>query len=167
MIVRYLAFTLCTQVLVMMLRSIPPLENWGVTPFNNNVGSWYWGHGRLGPYSIVWYDALSPTGEEFVSGYVACDGKIVGVVCSSTTVRPTGAESTYPPVIGVDLPAGFHIKIDLGSEGTMVVDATSTINVVDEGTYFRWVGTLTGGIEGHPSLDGTALWEEFALLPPS
>ncbi|MCJ1388303.1 hypothetical protein MMC18_001149 [Xylographa bjoerkii] len=146
----------------------PLSENWGVTPFNKNVGSWYWGHGRLGPYSIVWYDALSPNDTESVSGYVARDGKIVGAICSATTVRPTGANSTYPPTIGGDPPRGLRIEVDLGSHGTMVVNATSTFNVESVfGIYYRRTGTLTGGIQGQPLLAGTALWEEFALLPPA
>ncbi|MCJ1383439.1 hypothetical protein MMC17_006553 [Xylographa soralifera] len=143
-------------------------QSWGVTNFNSRVGSWYWGHGRLGPYSIVWWDTLTPAGAEAVSSYVARGGKIVGVVCTATSVRPTGANSTYPPTIGDGPPEGLHIEIDLGSEGTMIVDATSTFNIVDAGgIYYRWTGTLSGGIEGQPSFTGTALWEEFALLPPS
>ncbi|MCJ1473861.1 hypothetical protein MMC13_002514 [Lambiella insularis] len=143
-------------------------KNWGITPFQNNVGSWYWGHGRLGPYSIVWYDALTPTGAEYVSGYVACDGKILGAVCSNVSVRPTGANATYPPVIGVGSPQGFHIEIDLGAEGTMVLDAAATFHNVDQGgSYYRSTGTLTGGIRGQQAFNGTALWEEFALLPPA
>ena len=98
---------------------------------------------------------------------MARGGKILGVVCTATTVRPTGANSTYPPTIGVGPPEGLHIEINLGSEGSMIVDAATTFNVVDaEGVYYRSTGTLTGGIEGQPSFTGTALWEEFALLPP-
>ncbi|MCJ1420335.1 hypothetical protein MMC32_006692 [Xylographa parallela] len=142
-------------------------QSWAVTSFTNNVGSWFWGHGRLGPYSVVWWDTLTPAGAEHVSGYVARGGKILGVVCTATTVRPTGANSTYPPTIGVGPPEGLHIEINLGSEGSMIVDAATTFNVVDaEGVYYRSTGTLTGGIEGQPSFTGTALWEEFALLPP-
>ncbi|MCJ1400030.1 hypothetical protein MMC11_003233 [Xylographa trunciseda] len=143
-------------------------KNWGDTDFNDNVDSWYWGHGRLGPYSIVWYDGLSPNGLESVSGYVARDGKILGAVCTATTVRPTGSNSTYPPSIGVGPPAGLHIEIDLGAEGKMIVEATSTFNIVNiGGLYYRWTGSLAGGIEGQPSFTGTALWEEFNLAPPA
>ncbi|KAL4735274.1 hypothetical protein BDV11DRAFT_174017 [Aspergillus similis] len=46
-------------------------KNWGVTPFTDSVGSWYWGHARMGPYSIVWLDALDTSKNEYASGYVA------------------------------------------------------------------------------------------------
>ena len=140
-------------------------ESWAVTPFRSNVGSWYWGHGRLGPYSVVWWDILTPIGPQNVSGYVARDGKIVGIVCTATTVRPKGANSTYPPTIGAGPPEGLHIEINLGSKGTMVVDAISTFNIVSaEGIYYRWTGALIGGIRGQPLFADTALWEVFRVV---
>ena len=132
------------------------------------MGLWYWGQGRLGPYSIVWYDLLSHDRSESVSGYVAKDGEIISVNCSGVKVRPIGANSTYPPAMGTGPPSGFHIEIDMGTNGIMEIDADSSHLVVSvKGVYFRWTGTLKGGIKGQPSLTGTAMWEEFLLLPPA
>ncbi|KAF4624892.1 hypothetical protein G7Y89_g13276 [Cudoniella acicularis] len=40
-------------------------KNWSNQPFTQNVASWYWGHGRLGPYSLVWFDTIAPNGSEY------------------------------------------------------------------------------------------------------
>ena len=34
-------------------------KNWGDIPFAEAVQSWYWGHAQLGPYTLVWFDALA------------------------------------------------------------------------------------------------------------
>jgi len=142
-------------------------QNWGDQPFQNLVASWFWGHGRLGPYTVVWYDALTPSGLETVSGYIARDREIISVRCSSTVVRPTGATDSYPPVISSGIPSGnFHVTIDLGSEGTFVLNVTSKHLVIEAvPSYYRWTGTLTGGIVGRESFVGAALYEEFVLIP--
>src|SRR5271169_5430894 len=111
------------------------VENWGDVPFVSAVGSWFWGHASFGPYSIVWYDALSPSGLETVSAYVARDGKVLAAGCipSSIKVRPSGANDVYPPALSAGEPSGsFHIEIDLHAEGTMVVDVKSTYVVVND-----------------------------------
>jgi hypothetical protein len=146
-------------------------ENWGDVPFTNAVGSWFWGHGELGPYSVVWYDALTPTGAEYVSAYVAKDGDIVAGSCKLTSikVRPSGATDPYPPSLAGPSPSGnFYIHIDLGDEGTMVIDVTPSVEiVVVPGSigeiYNRWTGKLKGGIVGKETYTGTALYEQFTL----
>ncbi|KAA6414013.1 MAG: hypothetical protein FRX48_02375 [Lasallia pustulata] len=137
-------------------------KNWGDQPFYSSVSSWYWGHGRLGPYSIVWFDALDITGTEYVSSYVAFDGRIVTATCSGISVRPTGANDTYPPTYSSGPPSGFYIEVDLGVEGVLQVNVTATVlTVAVEGLYYRWTGTLEGGVKGGEVLSGAALWEEF------
>lgn len=138
------------------------LENWGTSVFVDNVASWYWGHGRLGPYSIVWYDALSPEGDEYVSGYVATDGEILFAANNSVTVRPTGANDTYPPKAG-DVPNSYHIVFEMGDVGVMEFDVAGTLFYDEGGFYERWVASLTGGIVGQQNYTGTALLEQFAL----
>jgi hypothetical protein len=76
------------------------------------LGAGIGGHGRLGPYSIVWYDALTPSGEEYVSAYVALDGKILGAQCNGSLVRLFGTNSTYPPTQASNNPTGFTINVD-------------------------------------------------------
>ncbi|KIW04832.1 uncharacterized protein PV09_04015 [Verruconis gallopava] len=101
-------------------------KNWGDEPFIDAVQSWYWDHGRVGPYSIVWFDALETSGNEYVSGYVADDDQIVAV-CSagSVVVRPYGANSEYPPTVSSGVPEGFIIVIDLWDAGLFNITATT------------------------------------------
>lgn len=138
-------------------------QNWGVVPFVESIGSWYWGHGRLGSYSIVWYDALTPRGTECISAYVARDGRVLGSQCSGIQVRPTGANSSYPPTQVTGNPAGFYITIDLGSSGVLDVNVSSLRTIVDSTHYRRWTGQLKGGMQGLEVLEGVALYEQFAL----
>jgi hypothetical protein len=138
-------------------------QNWGARSFADNVGSWYWGHGRLGPYSIVWYDALTPAGAEYLSAYVTVGGKIIGSQCSGITVRPSGANSTYPPTLTSGDAEGFHIAIDLGTAGTLTVDVSRQVTLVNTTAYKRWTGSLRGGIEGSETWWGAALYEQFAF----
>ncbi|TVY87058.1 Tyrosinase family protein, partial [Lachnellula willkommii] len=91
-------------------------KNWSDQPFQQNVASWYWGHGRLGDYSIVWFDTLGLDGSEWVSAYASRDGEIVFSSCdaSSLTVRPSGGDDQYPPSASGGDPTGFTIWMDLG-----------------------------------------------------
>jgi hypothetical protein len=140
-------------------------KNWGVVPFTQSVGSWYWGHGRLAEYSIVWYDALTPSGAEFLSFYIARDGRIIGSQCHDIQVRPAGANSTYPPTLSSGDPAGFHIVVDLAHEGILKVDVSNKYTTVLSSTYKRWTGQIKGGLQGSKVLTGVALYEQFAFNP--
>lgn len=125
------------------------------------MASWYWGHGRLGPYSIVWFDVLALNGSEYVSSYVAVNGSIITASCSGIKVRPIGKNSQYPPVITSGDPQGFHIDLNLGSEGILEVDVTSNVVLADAILYTRWSGTMSGGVKGGTVYAGVALYEEF------
>ncbi|OBT38732.1 hypothetical protein VE00_11002 [Pseudogymnoascus sp. WSF 3629] len=140
-------------------------KNWGIVPFTQSVGSWYWGHGRLGNYSIVWYDALTPDKTEYTSFYIARDGEIMNSQCSGIQVRPNGANSTYPPTRSSGNPAGFSIVVDLGDDGTLEVDVSNQTTLLSSPLYKRWTGQLKGRIRGSEVLTGVALYEEFALFP--
>ena len=72
-------------------------QTWGNQPIVQNLANWVFGHGRVGPYSIVWFDILDSNGTEYISSYAAKDGRIVAAQCSGIKVRPIGANSTYPP----------------------------------------------------------------------
>ncbi|KAJ7145567.1 hypothetical protein C8R44DRAFT_601176 [Mycena epipterygia] len=146
-------------------------KNWSDQVFTTHVASWYWGHGRVGPYSIVWFDFLDITGTEFVSAYAAKDGKIVAASCTlgSIAVRPTGQNSTYPPVISTGNPSGYHINLDLSSGGRMKVDVAVLAPLIGVNPeYARSVGNMTGSIvpvngAATTGLTGTALFEQFKL----
>ncbi|KAJ7255135.1 hypothetical protein B0H12DRAFT_1114271 [Mycena haematopus] len=146
-------------------------KNWSNEPFTSLVASWYWGHGRVGDYSLVWFDFLDRTGTEAVSAYVAKDNQILAASCvlGSITVRPAGQNTTYPPVISTGNPSGYHIEADLGAEGTLVVEVgvlSDLIGVNPE--YARFVGNMAGEVvstegEATTGLVGMALFEQFKL----
>lgn len=129
-------------------------QNWSDRPFLESVQSWYWGHGRLGPYSIVWFSYLAlndPTNTTYVSSYVARDGHVLISSCDSSilTVRPFGTSETtsdrYPPRAG-DIPGGFKLGFDLGvSNGWLIVNVSVDTLVAGDGEYYmRWTGKMTG-----------------------
>lgn len=140
-------------------------QNWGSIPFAESVRNWYWGHARVGSYSVVWFDFLDSEGGESVSGYLydSTTKSIVAASCSGLTVRPTGENDTYPPTDMYALPGGFHVEFDLGGEGSAVfeVDVTNDIETIDLGTqgYTRWIGACTGGVRGEVVEQGIGLWE--------
>ncbi|KAH9207554.1 hypothetical protein DL95DRAFT_482702 [Leptodontidium sp. 2 PMI_412] len=142
-------------------------KNWADQPFAANVHSWYWGHGRLGPYSIVWFDVVGADGNEYISSYAALNGQIIATSCSpgSIRVRPTGRNSQYPPVITSGNPDGFRIDLDLGAAhgGMLSVNVTTKLAVSDVILYTRWIGTMQGSVSGGPVYNGIALYEEFKM----
>ncbi|KAJ7233656.1 hypothetical protein C8J57DRAFT_1576175 [Mycena rebaudengoi] len=146
-------------------------KNWSDQPFPTNVDSWYWGHGSVGPYSVVWFDVLGLDGVEYVSAYAAKDGKIVVASCGaeSIRVRPTGRNSTYPPTISSRRPDGYHITLDLPEDGVLKMDVVNSASLV-EGVpiYARFIGRTSGSItsigEGERNLlAGVALSEQFTM----
>lgn len=80
-------------------------------------------------------------------------------------MRPSGANSTYPPVQTSGNPAGFHIGIDLGNSDILEVDVSRQSTTVDSPTYRRWTGLLKGSRHGSQVFEGVALYEQFALKP--
>ncbi|KAJ7445626.1 hypothetical protein FB451DRAFT_1005018, partial [Mycena latifolia] len=123
-------------------------KNWGNEPFATHLASWYWGHGRLGAYSIVWFDVLARDGKEHVSAYAAKHGRIVAASCApgSIRVRPAGANATYPPLRGTGNPSGYRIALELPGAGTLKMNVSVTGILVDDAfsEYTRAVATLKG-----------------------
>jgi hypothetical protein len=144
-------------------------KNWGVAPFTLSVGSWYWGHARLGPYSIVWFDVLDPNGTEYVSGYVSKDGKVLSSSCTDNSVkaRPWGKNKEYPPTVTTGHPNGYDLVFDLGKDvGTFEARVTMTLVIAEGGpTYVRYLGTAKGGLKGGKPYTGVGLWEQFKYWP--
>ncbi|KAJ5492502.1 Hydroxyneurosporene synthase [Penicillium expansum] len=131
-------------------------KNWSDRPFADSVQSWYWGHGRLGPYSIVWFSYLAiddPSNTTYVSSYVAKDGELLISACdpSILTVRPIGSPGTtggrYPPRMG-DIPEGFRLEYDLReTNGRLKVNISVRTVVAESGkNYMRWTGDMVGEV---------------------
>jgi len=159
-----------------------------------SVRSWYWGHGRLGSYSLVWFSYLArddPTDTPYVSSYVAKDGRVIVSACNALLldVHPVGRAGTtggrYPPQVG-DVPEGFRLQFDLGTGVVLMVNISAGTVIAGDGEYYmRWTGTMTGkivksesrlqsacaagGAKTSPasqpsSLAGVAIFEQFALV---
>ncbi|KAJ5484716.1 hypothetical protein N7539_004704 [Penicillium diatomitis] len=128
-------------------------KNWSDRPFVASVSSWYWGHGQLGSYSVVWFSYLAlndPQHREYVSSYVARNGTVIASSCQtdSVRVRPIGSSGTsarYPPKAG-DVPDGFHLAFNLGADGWLRANVSGTRIAGDGEYYFRWAGHITGEI---------------------
>ncbi|KAJ7748645.1 hypothetical protein B0H16DRAFT_1663509 [Mycena metata] len=144
-------------------------KNWSDVVFGTHITSWYWGRGRLGPYSLVWWDVLGRTGVETFSAYAAKDQKILAASCAPESIkaRPIGQNSTYPPVLSTGNPSGYHVELDLGVDGKLELDLTvlaPTIALNPE--YARFVGNMSGSITGERNTErliGMALFEQFKL----
>lgn len=143
-------------------------KNWSDQPLQQNVESWYWGHARVGPYSVVWFDGIATNGKEYTSAYAARNGRIITASCESgIQVRPSGGDSTYPPRASAGLPEGFQMKIDLAEEGALEVKVSNSLVILDERAtsgYTRWIGTAAGSLNGH-TLKGISLQEQIVLVP--
>ncbi len=146
-------------------------KNWGVTPFRNVVQSWYWGHGQLGPYSLLWLDGLTTAKNgtdsqtEYVGAYVARDGEIILGTCQdgAVKVRPHGRNSDYPPQPSSGVPEYLTVEFNMGDGKRLVANVTTELIVVpsDDQIYGRYVGRVSGGIVGKEQFTGKAIWEQF------
>ena len=138
-------------------------KNWGDAPFSQQFDSWYWGHAKLGDYSIVYFDTLDRSGKEGVSAYVAKDDKIIVSQCSGLVVRPFGPGVKYPPKITDPEPAGFYLTMDTPQgQINATITAAHTILGQEPGPYYRWTGEIKGTIAGGDELCGVASFEQFA-----
>ncbi|EKM52086.1 uncharacterized protein PHACADRAFT_128256 [Phanerochaete carnosa HHB-10118-sp] len=140
-------------------------KNWGPSAVGTVVKSWYWGHARLGPLVVVWFDVISPDGSEHVSSYVSRNSEVLTASCSNMTVRATGANSTWPPVRGTGAPGGFHISASVEGEGQLEIDVKhKTLLTADpDVTIYRWTGSVSGGFGNGTTWTGPALYEMFAF----
>ena len=136
-------------------------------PFFSEVRSWYWGHAHLGPYSIVWFDALSLVGEEYFSAYVAREGEILTGSCQENivVVRPWGGEDTYPPPPNAKYPQGFEVTFADVEGKELRVNVTNVDVVIPYGkVYDRIIGTVQGGFVGESEIwTGVAQYEQFKV----
>jgi hypothetical protein len=137
-------------------------QNWGDVPFPLAVQSWYWGHGTLGPYDLVWFDAIDATGKESVSGYLLQNGKVVSSTCTAGAkglkVRPIG--TAYPPKSSTPTPRDFNIVMELGHGAVLNATAMAVSEQLNAEIYTRWVGGISGLVNG-TKVAGPAVWEQF------
>ena len=103
-------------------------------------------------------------GTEQSSNYVVQDGKVLAASCSGASVRPTGSNAAFPPVHGGAPPSGFAMNMTIpGGQTLQIAVAHTTVIAAEEGTFYRWIGELSGGYVGGATWNGTALYEQFAF----
>ncbi|KAJ7110816.1 hypothetical protein C8R43DRAFT_161678 [Mycena crocata] len=146
-------------------------QGWGPRAFESAVSSWYWGHGRVGPYSVVWFSILSPNGQEYPSAYLSLGDEVIVNNCSpeGSTTRPTGPNASFPPHNTAGHPSGYFVTMDLGAKGSLELNVTVTAPLLSVDIYQRSVGSLSGTIvspkgKRGKTLTGIALLEEFVLI---
>ncbi|KAJ6457631.1 hypothetical protein C8R45DRAFT_1184337 [Mycena sanguinolenta] len=118
------------------------------------------------------FDFLDRAGTEAVSAYIAKDNEILAASCTlgSISVRPSGQNATYPPLVSTGNPSGYHIEVDLGQDGTLTADVEVSGNLIEANPeYGRFVGKITGeevALDGMVTtgLVGMALFEQFKLI---
>lgn len=136
-------------------------KKWGVKPLNQTLDTWYWGHGRFGPYSLVWFDALAKDGKEYFSAWATKNGTTIFRSCEdrSVVVRPWGKDCAYPPKPKQPAPSGYDIRYEWSGPAFSARFFTSTIPLSTD-TYKRIMGPIIGGFEGKEQYEGTALCEQ-------
>jgi hypothetical protein len=145
-------------------------KNWGVQAFHDMVQAWYWGHARVGPYSLVWFDAINWEDTETFSAYISRDGEIVSASCEETSVRvrPYGNDTgdTFPPTTTSNYPEGITANFTLpAGEGILSLTFPNGLMVIEAGSYNRWISHKITARIGDVELpyQGTGLWEYFNI----
>lgn len=142
-------------------------KNWGDQPFLSSTDLWYWGHARLGPYSLVWFDAFDLEGVEYFSGYVAVNGSVLESSCAAgaSFVRPWGLHGAFPPNITTGVPQGLAAEFDIGNGHLLRANVTTRSTVLGgQNGYARLLGTVEGEVDDGTVYEGRALFEQFALI---
>lgn len=139
-------------------------KNWGNQSIIDGPRYWDWGHGRLGPYSVVWYNLLDYEGDESRRSFVTKDGEVLLVSCDSDAlvVRQRGRKAAWPPTTGLLETEGLSINYTMPDGRVFAVNVTTELIVRDEsGAYQRANGLLKGGFIGEETIEGRAHYEEF------
>jgi hypothetical protein len=140
-------------------------KNWGDRPFNQAVQSWIWGHGHVGDYSVVWLDSVDQNRTEYFTGYVARGSELLHSSCAndSVLVRPFGEGAVFPGQPGNPPPDGYDITIDLGEEGVLALQFSVDLLQGGGPIYGRYVGALSGTLDGVELVPGKGVCEEFKV----
>ena len=126
-------------------------HNWGDIPFPEILSEWYWGRGRVGPFSFTFSKGSDFAHTPFAVGYVAENGEILASSCqaSETLLTPTNG-----PGGDGDLEI-LAVEIFIDSKTTLGLQiGVQAIISEAPGAYYRWTGNVTGGIQGQQQYDG-------------
>jgi hypothetical protein len=130
-------------------------HNWGDIPFPETIDEWYWGHARLGEWTLVFFDGTGKDGSPFADGYIAKDGEIVVVDCGESSVE-------VKEFRGDGGLTRLEVRYPLPKEKMLAVDVRAvTVNAFVEGVYERYEAVVTGGIVGKRNVTGVGMFEHF------
>lgn len=134
-------------------------KNWGDAPFLAAISSWYWGHAHFGPWTVVFFNGTTATGEPFADAYVAKDGKVIVSSCEkgSALVDPSldilGNVASLN--VNLPLPDGKSLEVKILAE---------SINIEYPLVYSRYLIKASGGVKGEEQyLGGVGTLEHFSL----
>ncbi|KAH8891132.1 hypothetical protein GQ53DRAFT_865874 [Thozetella sp. PMI_491] len=143
-------------------------KNWGIEPLNKFISLTYWGHARVGPYSVVWGFNIIPGGQLYPSAAVAKDGRLLTVNCApdGLFIRPWGANNEYPPTVTTGTPQGLEIVYDLGYQGILSLNVTTGLILVDSPYHQRFLGSVQGTLTKgcNQTFEGKAIFEQFRFI---
>jgi hypothetical protein len=119
----------------------------------------------MGPYTLVWFDAMEHDGREYTSGYVSKNGvvQLASCVQGRHSVRPWGANSTYPPTNTTGRAQGLEVVYMLDDGDVLAVNVTTGTPQIEFGNYARYIAMVDGSVSGQheDSYSGKGMWELF------
>ncbi|PLB38631.1 uncharacterized protein BDW47DRAFT_117112 [Aspergillus candidus] len=122
-------------------------------PLFVDLAQWYWGHARVGPYSLVWYYYVDAKHRVSKSFQLARDGKAVVATCGdrSGTVTPLGGGGV--PVADPAGITGWVVSVmdERGREYRFEVrneHVAQDRDLMGAAHDIRWIGRVEGGLVG-------------------
>ena len=139
-------------------------KNWGDRSILQSPKFWDWGHSRIGPYSVVWYDLLDYDDREYHRSYVAKDGEIDTLSCAekSAVTRPWGVNATWPPTGGLTSIPGVVTTFQLSDGQQLVLNVTKDVVTYDKLVYTRATASVQAELTGTgETFSGRGFFDEF------
>ncbi|PKY01998.1 hypothetical protein P168DRAFT_328989 [Aspergillus campestris IBT 28561] len=133
-------------------------------PLFADLTQWYWGHARVGPYSLVWYYHIDAKHHVSRSFQLAQDGKAVVAACGdrSGTVTPLGGGGGGVPVADPAGITGWVVSVvdERGREYRFEVrndHVAQDQDLMGAAHDIRWIGRVEGGgLHGPPGRPPTS-----------
>lgn len=119
----------------------------------------------MGPYSVVWFDYVTPDGVEGGSTYISHNGTVISATCDTgLKVRPSmPTDTVFPPTTNTTAPDEFTLTLPVPGQGDMTLTTVNASIAVDRpGVFVRWVSKVTGEFGGE-ELEGVAMYEQFTF----
>jgi hypothetical protein len=144
-------------------------HNWGGLGLLAKTRTWYWGHATVGPYSLLWFDALAYDNTRWTFAYLVNNGNVLLSTPNThqISVLPSGNGTSYPPPNNGNNPTGFTVNFsgDHGERWSFCVQSqrVAVNQISPTELYTRWTGTISGGQLGHPLSQGSGVWEWVRL----